>query len=158
MGSCVVALMTLLTLTPDTKLADLVGVTSRYNNHALVVAVVAAESAFNPKAVSSAGAQGLMQIMPTTRDWLRDTFKEKCSLGKGSDLLDPATNIAYGSCYLKHLDELYEGDLVKMLVHYNSGGAGVKRLYKHRRIYKETSEYVPRVLKHYFYCLNRRAK
>lgn len=62
---------------------------------ALILGVIQKESSFNPKAKSSAGAVGLMQLLPSTARWLglRDTSK----------LTDPATNIKYGTKYIKYL-------------------------------------------------------
>jgi len=103
----------------------------------LVLAVVGVESAFRPKAVSSKGAQGLMQLMPATA----------ASLGV-TDALDPAQNLDGGVRHLGSLLTLYGGDLSRALAAYNAGEGAVAR---HGGIppFKETREYVKRVLERY---------
>jgi len=82
----------------------------------LIRSVVAAESDFQPQAVSHAGAQGLMQLMPATA-------KE---LGV-EDSFDPQQNLLGGSRYLKQLLDKYDGDLDKTLAAYNWGQGNVDR-------------------------------
>jgi len=103
----------------------------------LVLAVVGVESAFRPKAVSTKGAQGLMQLMPATA----------ASLGV-TDALDPAQNLDGGVRHLGSLLTLYGGDLSRALAAYNAGEGAVAR---HGGIppFKETREYVKRVLERY---------
>ena len=103
----------------------------------LVLAVVAVESNFEPRAVSKKGAQGLMQLMPATAD----------DLGV-ADALDPATNLDGGARYLQALLRLYRGDLRKALAAYNAGPGAVAR---HGGVppYRETQEYVRKVMKQY---------
>ena len=104
---------------------------------ALVLAVVSVESAFQPAAVSHKGAQGLMQLMPGTARELGVT-----------DALDPAQNLDGGTRYLRMLVAQYGGDLGKALAAYNAGPGAVKR---HRGIppYRETRQYVDKVMKRY---------
>ncbi|HVQ28230.1 MAG TPA: lytic transglycosylase domain-containing protein [Vicinamibacteria bacterium] len=103
----------------------------------LVLAVVAVESNFEPRAVSRKGAQGLMQLMPGTAGDLGVT-----------DALDPATNLDGGARYLLALLRLYKGDLRKALAAYNAGPGAVAR---HGGVppYRETQEYVRKVMKQY---------
>jgi soluble lytic murein transglycosylase-like protein len=103
----------------------------------LVRAVVEVESAFQPSAVSRKGAQGLMQLMPATAR----------SLGV-SDPLDPSANLDGGTRHLRSLLGRYGGDLPKALAAYNAGEGAVAR---HNGVppYKETREYVDRVLRRY---------
>ena len=76
----------------------------------LVLAVIQVESAFKPKAVSSAGAVGLMQIMPF---WIRE-------LGlPADDLKDPHRNLRYGCTILAHYLAVEGGDLTRALARYN---------------------------------------
>ncbi len=111
---------------------------SRYGvDPALVRAVIAAESNFNPRAVSPKGARGLMQLMPSTAR----RFGVK-------DIHDPLQNIEGGVQYLRHLLDLFEGDLVLALAAYNAG-EGVVQGRGRVPDYRETREYVDRVLTRY---------
>ncbi|WP_052571163.1 transglycosylase SLT domain-containing protein [Geothrix fermentans] len=100
----------------------------------LARAIIQAESAFNYKARSKAGALGLMQLMPSTaeRFGVLDPF-------------DPRQNISGGVKYLKWLHGYYEGDLHKVVAAYNAGEGAVNR-YKGVPPYRETRAYVPKVL------------
>jgi len=82
----------------------------------LIHSVVSAESAYNPSAISHAGAQGLMQLMP-------ETAKD---LGV-QDSFNPLQNLLGGSKYLKQLLDKYEGDLDSALAAYNWGQGNVDR-------------------------------
>ena len=103
---------------------------------ALVKAVIAAESNFQIEAVSSAGAQGLMQLMPATAS----------ELGVETPFL-PGENLKGGVRYLKSMLDRY-GDVERALAAYNAGPAAVDR---HGGIppYQETQAYVKRVLHYY---------
>jgi soluble lytic murein transglycosylase len=104
---------------------------------ALVKAVIAAESGFDPGAVSRKGAQGLMQLMP-------DTAR---NLGV-DDALDPWQNIDGGTRYLGEMIERFPGELELAVAAYNAGPEAVKR---HQGVppYEETRTYVQRVLRLY---------
>lgn len=78
----------------------------------LVRAVIQTESAFNPRAVSAAGARGLMQVMPSTAVKVGVDAKR---------LFVPAENILAGVRLLAALLKYYEGDVIAALVAYNSG-------------------------------------
>ena len=103
---------------------------------ALVKAVIAAESDFDPRAVSRAGAQGLMQLMPTTA----------AVLGV-ADPLEPTQNVHGGVSYLRSLLDRY-GDLTRALAAYNAGPEAVDH-YGGVPPYHETRAYVDRVLTYY---------
>lgn len=103
---------------------------------ALVKAVIAAESAFDPRAVSNRGAQGLMQLMPQTA----------ASLGIENPL-EPASNVRGGTGYLRAMIDRY-GDLTRALAAYNAGPTAVDR-YGGVPPYRETRDYVDRVLTYY---------
>lgn len=105
--------------------------------YALVKAVIKAESNFNPRAVSRAGAKGLMQLMPGTAN----------ALGV-PDSLYPEDNIRGGVQYLRYLLDLFQGDLQLALAAYNAGHNAVLR---HKGIppYQETRNYVNRVLQYF---------
>lgn len=84
---------------------------------ALVYAVIHTESNFDASAVSSAGANGLMQLIPETMTWLSKKLGEKEPTGH---ILDPETNIKYGTCYLRYLYDKF-GDWNTALAAYNAG-------------------------------------
>jgi len=104
----------------------------------LVRAVIAVESAFNPRAVSKKGAIGLMQLRPDTarRYGAQDPF-------------DPEQNTRAGSRYLSDLMSRYEGRLELVLAAYNAGEDAVERYGRRIPPYPETQAYVPSVLELY---------
>jgi len=103
---------------------------------ALVKAVIKAESDFNPAAVSRAGAQGLMQLMPETA--------RRRNVGNP---FDPEANITGGVRHLKDLLETF-GDTRLALAAYNAGENAVRK-YQGVPPYAETRNYVEKVLTHY---------
>lgn len=121
---------------------------------ALIAAVIYAETRFDPRP-SAAGAQGLMQLMPSTALFL-------AHLSGGvhfhtSDLATPAVNIAYGSYYLRYLLDHYAGNETLAVAAYNAGltnvDAWVARAHAEGREltvaaipFAQTREYVGRVL------------
>jgi len=112
-------------------------------SHHLVHAVIMVESAYDPKARSRVGAQGLMQLMPIT----------PTRLGV-NDPYNRYENIDGGSEYLKHLIGLFDGNLTLALAAYNAGENAVKRYNNQVPPFKETQRYVKKVLKHYRYYAN----
>ncbi len=102
---------------------------------ALVKAVIAAESSFDPQAVSPKGAAGLMQLMPATADML------------GVDPLRAEENVNGGVRYLRSLVERF-GDVTHALAAYNAGPDSVER-YGGIPPFPETRQYVRRVLAYY---------
>jgi len=100
-------------------------------------AVIKQESKYNAKAVSSVGAQGLMQMMPATaeRFGLKDPF-------------DPAANVEAGTKYLKWLLKRFDGDVSLALAGYNAGEGAVDK-YKGVPPYSETQNYVKKIVSNY---------
>jgi len=100
----------------------------------LVKAVIHAESGYNPNAVSSKGAAGLMQLMPATAQDL-----------KVANSFNPSDNIRGGVRYLRFLLDTFKGDVTLALAAYN---AGLGKVAKHGGVppYEETRNYVSKVL------------
>ena len=103
---------------------------------ALVKAVIKVESDYQPRTVSKKGAQGLMQLIPST-----------ARLVRVANPFDPSENIRGGSEYLKKMLDLFDNNLELALAAYNAGPTTVKR-YGGIPPYDETQNYVKRV-KHY---------
>ncbi len=97
---------------------------ARYHlDPALVAAVVYAESKFDEHALSSAGAVGLMQILPETAHQIADeSGGVEFTTG---DLEDPRINVRYGSYYLRQALDAYDGDLRAAVASYNAGMGAV---------------------------------
>jgi Transglycosylase SLT domain len=104
-------------------------------NPEVVAAVIRAESAGNPFAVSRVGARGLMQLMPATA--------ERFGIHHQA-LFDPAQNLEAGSRYLSWLVDLFPQDLARVLAAYNAGESAVAR-YGGVPPYRETRGYVRRI-------------
>lgn len=119
----------------------------------LVWAVMRQESLFDPFAVSSSGAKGLMQLIDSTARWMANKLGMEFQ-----SVLDPKINVFLGTAYLKYLYEIWDGDLVKVLASYNAGENKVRSwksygdpyLFIETIPFKETREYVKRVLYNYY--------
>ena len=124
----------------------------------LVAGIIREESLYNPKALSSVGAMGLMQLMPGTANRIARR------LGLGSlnreDVLDGEMNIRLGVDYVGELLRDYQGNLIRAVAAYNAGPAAVKRWiakfgdrdpdeFVELISYRETRRYVKRVLTSY---------
>lgn len=101
-----------------------------------VHSVVAAESGYQPNALSPKGAIGLMQLMPATAQLY------------GADPHDPAQNVEAGAAYLRELLIKYDGDPRRALAAYNAGPGAVDK-YNGVPPYAETQTYIERVLRKY---------
>jgi hypothetical protein len=104
---------------------------------ALVAAVIEQESKFRPRAKSQVGARGLMQLMPRTGRWMG-----------ARDLYDPEQNVDAGVKYIAYLDKRFHGDVNKIVAAYNGGEGNVMR-YRGVPPFRETRQYVKKVMKNY---------
>jgi soluble lytic murein transglycosylase-like protein len=114
---------------------------------ALVKAVIAVESAYEPTAVSNKGALGLMQIVPETAQ--RYGISDDAHRTVEQKLFDPAINLRIGTRYLRDLLELFADDLNLALAAYNAGEAAVQRYDNSIPPYAETQEFVKLVTQFY---------
>ena len=114
---------------------------------ALVKAVVAVESSFQPDAVSPKGARGLMQVIPDTAERYGIVGDRKTSAEQ--KLLDPATNLQVGSQHLSMLMSMFASNLELVLAAYNAGEGAVLKYAKKIPPYRETQEYVKLVKQFY---------
>jgi soluble lytic murein transglycosylase-like protein len=127
-------------LKPDTDKYDhLIAESCRLHevDFALVKAVIRAESSFDPYAISSKGAEGLMQLMPDT--------SKKLNV---ANPFDPQENIRGGVKYLKYLMGRFNNDLKLSLAAYNAGETTVAQVNGIPN-YRETKNYVAEVLRYY---------
>lgn len=124
----------------------------------LVWAVIREESHFRHDAVSSAGAIGLMQIMPPTG---KDIASRLGLSITEDDLLNPEINIKFGSFYVHSMLNMFEGDIDKALAAYNGGAGNVKKWmisnigtlaedFPTAISFRETQEYITKVRNSYY--------
>lgn len=128
---------------------------------AYVAAVILAESSYDPEAVSYADARGLMQLLPSTAEWIAGKLGERYD---EASLFDPETNIRYGCWYLAFLMNRYDGDMMCSSAAYHAGQGTVDKWLGDERYSGDgetlqaiasaaTNTYVSRVLKNYEkYC------
>lgn len=119
----------------------------------LVASIIRTESNFYNQAVSKKDAKGLMQITPTTAEWISGEINEVNFTE--DDLFDPKTNIKFGTWYLNKIGTNYD-DLDIILSCYNAGSGNVSEWLKDKELssdglkldkipFKETDEYVKKV-------------
>jgi len=110
---------------------------------AWVASVIRCESRFREDVVSVAGAIGLMQIMPSTGDWIAEQLGDE--IPSEPRLFDPETNLAYGCWYLAHLETRYEERHV-VLWAYNAGPSRAEAWQEGEGApFPETAAYVERI-------------
>lgn len=105
---------------------------------ALLHAVITVESHYNPKAVSKKGAAGLMQLMPQTA--------KRYGV---ANALDPRQNLTGGAQYLRDLLRMFDNNVSLAVAAYNAGEQAVAKYGNRIPPYRETLNYVPRVLNFY---------
>jgi len=124
----------------------------------LIWAVIREESHFRPDAVSSAGALGLMQIMPPTG---KDIAARLGLSITEDDLLNPEISVRFGSFYVRSMLNMFEGDIDKALAAYNGGAGNVKKWmtssigtldedFPTAIAFRETQEYITKVRNSYY--------
>lgn len=124
----------------------------------LVLAIIKAESNFNPNVVSKSNAIGLMQLIDTTAEEI--ATKLDVDFVKGASLYDPELNIRLGTKYFSNLMKEYNGNYLLALTAYNAGIGNVKKWIEQDIIkedgsnienipFKETNNYVRKIVRDY---------
>jgi soluble lytic murein transglycosylase-like protein len=108
----------------------------------LILALIRQESLFNPAALSSASAFGLMQLLPSTAN--RTATRIGLQRPEPRDLFDPELNLSLGIPYLKELLERYSHSLPKAIAAYNAGENAVDRWEKHLKA-EDEDEFIERI-------------
>lgn len=106
----------------------------------IILAMIKVESNFREKAVSPKGAVGLMQVMPTTAEWI---LSKNGLVAQNYDLYNARDNIIVGTLYYKYLAKKFSGDLEKIMAAYNGGSVRVKN--NTWKNITETKNYVQRI-------------
>jgi soluble lytic murein transglycosylase len=115
------------------------------------------ESVFDPDAASYVGARGLMQVMPSTQEWIAEQLGEEIPPG---DAFTPDASVRMGAWFLRFLLDYYDGDLQLAVAAYNGGAGSVDTWLEDPMVanrddflrwigFGETREYVERVLMNY---------
>ncbi|UCH27687.1 MAG: transglycosylase SLT domain-containing protein [Trueperaceae bacterium] len=102
----------------------------------LIWAIMRQESAFYPEALSRSNAQGLMQVIPSTWDWLAELQREA-----PGDPFEPSENIRYGAHYLAWLHNYHSGDLELIITSYNRGQGYIRRLFEGPIVNRDKDEF-----------------
>lgn len=93
---------------------------------ALIAAIAVTESAYRPEARSNMDARGLMQITPTTGEWIAGHLKEKSAFTADA-LYDPITSLRYACWYVDFLLEQFDGDEACAIAGYHAGQGSVRK-------------------------------
>jgi soluble lytic murein transglycosylase-like protein len=112
----------------------------------LILAIIDVESDFDPEAVSSRGARGLMQILPVTLHWFAE--KQGLRLTREEMAADPALCVRLGIRYLRSLQDRFGGDLPTALMAYNAGPDRIRQALRERAL--EPFRFYPRRVKRDF--------
>ena len=121
-----------------------------------IIATIIQESRGNPRAVSRAGAIGLMQVLPSTAYYMSKVgycpFKFRSKYDARRKLFDPRINIICGTAYIRYLIDNYIGyfDPELIAVGYNAGPRRIYTYMKGGRIPRETQKYVQKVAREYY--------
>ncbi|CDM68683.1 transglycosylase [Clostridium bornimense] len=90
-----------------------------------IMSIIKAESNFNKDAKSNKGALGLMQVTPSTGEWIAEKLNEE--IFEEDKLFDPDTNIRYGIWYINYLSNQFDGNLNLIIAAYNAGPGSVDK-------------------------------
>jgi hypothetical protein len=130
-------------VTSGAYLDEIFNAAKEYNIDPLLLhAIAEIESSYNPFAISPAGAKGLMQIMPATA-------RRFGMQNPDTELLDPGSNLRISSNYLRTLHSLFGNNLTLILAAYNAGENAVIRYGYAIPPYRETQQYVTKVMNRY---------
>ena len=110
--------------------------------------MIQVESRFDPFAISSVGARGLMQLMPPTAQWLLEKAAEPTRI-RPTHLFNPVLNIELGTSYLAHLMDRFDGDLTRALIAYNAGPSVARALRRGSTSWRRLEKYPKNVLAAY---------
>jgi len=124
----------------------------------LVFSIIRAESKYQAQAESSAGARGLMQIMPETAWWIAE--QQGITEFDTEELMDPELNISFGCWYIANLQREFDGQIPLVVAAYNAGRGKVREWVIEQQWdgntekldnipFEETRQYVSNVLKNY---------
>lgn len=122
-------------------------ISKKYNiKKEIVFSIIKVESNFNEKAISKKGAIGLMQIMPSTADWVIEEMLEK---DKKYNIYEVKDNIEVGVVYYIYLNNKFDSNFINVTAAYNAGESRIKNN-KWLEI-KETRNYVRKMRIAYFF-------
>ena len=112
------------------------------NNPLLLLAMIKEESHFDPKAVSSVGARGLMQLMPQTAKEIKTSYG--LNYPDENYLFNPKYNIQLGSMYMSKLKKINDGSEFYAILSYN-GGAGMVKMWRNTLTYSDRDDFLEQI-------------